>query len=44
MPLTPRAVDPNFAASLRDGLTESYEAYCDRIADEQPAPDEEVPE
>ncbi|MEU3990187.1 hypothetical protein AB0F24_17725 [Streptomyces platensis] len=33
MPLTPRAVDPNFAASLADGLTESYEAYCDRLGE-----------
>ncbi|GES27832.1 hypothetical protein AB0G60_03085 [Streptomyces angustmyceticus] len=30
---TPRAVDPNFAQSLADGLTESYEAWCDRIGE-----------
>jgi hypothetical protein len=44
MPLTPRAIDPNFAQSLADGLIESYEDYCERLADQQPAPDEEVSE
>ncbi len=35
---TPRAVDPNFAQSIADGLTESYEAYCQRLdASDQPA-------
>lgn len=29
---TPRAIDPNFAESLADGLTESYDAYCQRLA------------
>jgi hypothetical protein len=33
MPLTPRSIDPDFAASLADGLTESYQAYCDRIGE-----------
>lgn len=28
---TPRSIDPDFAASLADGLTESYEAYCQRL-------------
>ncbi|WP_327223088.1 hypothetical protein OG229_02770 [Streptomyces platensis] len=46
--ITPRAVDPNFAQSLADGLTETYEAWCDRIGEipvGQPAadpPDEEA--
>lgn len=45
---TPRAIDPNFAQSLADGLTESYEAYRNRLS-ETPAsqpiadpPDEEA--
>ncbi len=28
---TPRSIDPDFAASLADGLTESYDAYCQRL-------------
>lgn len=43
---TPRAIDPDFAASLADGLVESYEAYCQRLdATSEPAaeqPDEEA--
>ncbi|WP_157879962.1 hypothetical protein [Streptomyces natalensis] len=31
MTATPRAIDPDFARSLADGLTESYEAYCQRL-------------
>lgn len=41
-PINPRAIDPNFAASLADGLTESYQAWCDRISEtpaDQPAVD-----
>ena len=40
---TPRAVDPDFARSIADGLTESYEAYCQRLdAQQQTAPDKEA--
>ncbi|MEE4419608.1 hypothetical protein [Streptomyces bugieae] len=29
--VTPRAIDPDFARSIADGLTESVEAYCKRL-------------
>ena len=32
MTATPRAIDPDFVRSLADGLTESYEAYTERLA------------
>ncbi|MER7151215.1 hypothetical protein [Streptomyces lydicus] len=32
MKATPRAIDPDFVRSLADGLTESYEAYTERLA------------
>ncbi|GFE20141.1 hypothetical protein [Streptomyces nigrescens] len=41
-PITPRAVDPDFARPFADGLVESFEAYCDRIGETptgQPAAD-----
>lgn len=28
----PRTVDPAFTASIESGLTESFEAYCERIS------------
>lgn len=40
MPLTPRAIDPDFAQSLADGLTESYEAYCQRLDTSSPNSDQ----
>lgn len=30
-----RAVDPDFTASVDDGLTESYEDYCTRTSKEE---------
>lgn len=41
---TPRVVDPDFARSIADGLTESYEAYCRRLDASTEPPEESADE